>query len=264
MVSQARDGHLRLDPRVLLAFAAIWFVWGSTFPAIRILVLQIPPLFAAGMRFSIAGLALFTVLRLLREPNPSAREWRNLVSTSLCMFVLTYGPLFWAEQYVTSSVTSILEATLPITTLVLEVFVFRSQALRWREMTGVALGFIGVLLLLFRNEKQDVPLLPSLVILAAAVAWSTGAVLSKRLSLPSSRALTAACQMMLGGFVLLGLSLLRGELHTPPHFTLTATLAVIYLIVFARCSPIRLTCGCLAGFRPPAFPVTPTSTHWLR
>jgi drug/metabolite transporter (DMT)-like permease len=99
-------------------------------------------------------------------------------------------------------------------------------------MTGVALGFIGVLLLLFRNEKQDVPLLPSLVILAAAVAWSTGAVLSKRLSLPSSRALTAACQMMLGGFVLLGLSLLRGELHTPPHFTLTATLAMSYLIVF--------------------------------
>ena len=231
-VTQSRAATTRIDPRVVLAFLAIYVLWGSTFLAIRIAVLQIPPFLAAGLRFFTAGVVLHAFMRARGDPNPTPLEWRNLAVIALCMFVATYGPLFWAEQYVTSSITSVIEATLPITTIVLEVFVFRTQSPHWRQMTGVVVGFCGVALLLFNNQSQHVPVIPCLVILASGIAWSFGAVLSSHLTLPRSRPLTAGSQMMLGGAGLLALSVTFGELNPRPHFTAQAILAVAYLIVF--------------------------------
>ena len=99
--------------REALAFGAIYILWGGTFLAIRIAVLEIPPFFTAGLRFFVAGSALYGFTRICGQPRPSRIEWRNLALIGLCMFVLTYGPLFWAEQYVSSSVTAVIEATLP-------------------------------------------------------------------------------------------------------------------------------------------------------
>src|ERR1700721_2369892 len=141
----------RLDVGVVLAFAAIYVLWGGTFLAIRIAVLQIPPFFTAGVRFSTAGILLHAFMRLRGEPRLTLIEWRNTAIIGLCMFVLTYGPLFWAEQYVSSSITSVIEASLPITTVTLEVFVFRRHPLQWRLLAGVALGFFGIALLLVGN-----------------------------------------------------------------------------------------------------------------
>ena len=220
-----------LDVRVLLAFAAIYILWGATFLAIRVAVLEIPPFFTAGSRFLVAGLLLHAFMRWRGQPNPTALEWRNLAIIGLCMFVLTYGPLFWAEQYVTSSITSVIEATLPITTIVLEVLVFRSQPAEWRQVCGVILGFSGVALLLFHNGEQHLAIMPCLVILAAGIAWSLGAVLSRRLRLPSSPPLAAGAEMMLGGAVLLGLSAAAGEMHPFPHVPLRAGVALVYLVI---------------------------------
>ena len=232
MVMPNRAGILPVDVRVVLAFGAIYILWGATFLAIRIAVLQIPPFFTAGLRFFIAGLVLHTFMRLRGEPNLSPIEWRNTAIIGLCMFVATYGPLFWAEQYVSSSITSVIEASLPITTVTLEVFIFRKQRLQWRLLAGVALGFFGIALLLVNNAGQDVEVIPCLVILVAGIAWSLGAVLSSQLALPRSRPLTAGTQMMLGGAVLLALSASTGEMHPFPHIPLRAGLALLYLIVF--------------------------------
>jgi len=221
-----------IEVRLILAFGAIYVLWGATFLAIRIAVLEIPPFFTAGLRFFIAGILLHSFMRFRGEPKLSSIEWRNTALIGLCMFVATYGPLFWAEQYVSSSITSVIEASLPITTVTLEVFVFRKQQLQWRLMAGVALGFFGIALLLVNNGGQDVAVIPCLVILAAGVAWSLGAVLSGQLVLPRSRPLTAGTQMMLGGAVLLILSASTGEMHPFPHITLRAGLALFYLIVF--------------------------------
>ncbi len=221
----------RLSLSVIVAFAAIYILWGATFLAMRVAVLLIPPFFTAGTRFLLAGSLLFCFMRARGQPNPSLREWRNLAIIGTCMFVVTYGPLFWAVQYVSSSITSIIEATLPITALVLEVFVFRTQPIRWAQLAGVALGFTGVAFLLLGNAKQHLPLVPCLVILAAGVSWSLGAVLSRRLALPASPPLSAGAQMMLGGAVLLALSAATGEMHPLPRISLEAGLALAYLIV---------------------------------
>ena len=227
----------RLDLRVVLAFTAIYVLWGATFLAIRIAVLEVPPFFSSGVRFFVAGALLYVFMRLRGQPSPSAAEWRAIATIALCMFVATYGALFWAEQYVPSGITSVLEATLPITTVALEVFVFRQQPFRWRTLAAVALGFSGVAWLLIRND-QPFPGLPCVVILAGGAAWSLGAVLTRSLPRPKSLALSAGAQMMLGGAVLLALSQATGELHSFPRISLRAGLALTYLIV----------AGSLAGF----------------
>ena len=127
----------RLDLRLVMAFFAIYFLWGATFLAIRVAVLEIPPFFTAGLRFFTAGVILYVCMRGRGEPAPSVKQWRSLTVIALCMFVLTYGPLFWASQFVPSSVTAVIEAMLPIIAMVLEVFVFRRQPFRWRMLAAV-------------------------------------------------------------------------------------------------------------------------------
>lgn len=219
-----------MDARIALAFAAIYIFWGGTFLAIRIAVLQLPPFFASGVRFLVAGAVLYSLMRLRGQPSPTLGEWRTIAVTSLCLFVATYASLFWAEQFVPSGVASVLEATLPITAMVLEVFLFRQQPFRWRMGAAVLLGFLGVAWLLVRNQHAF-PAIPCLVILASGVAWSLGGVLTRSMKRPPSPALTAGGQMLLGGMTLLLLAQATGELRTPPHVTLRAAAALLYLIV---------------------------------
>jgi drug/metabolite transporter (DMT)-like permease len=228
----------RIDIRVMLAFFAIYVLWGGTFLAIRIAVLQIPPLFTAGLRFLIAGILLYGFMRVRGHPRPTNAEWRSLAVMGLLMFVATYGALFWAEQYVPSGITSVIEATLPLITLALEVFVFRHQPWRWSMLLAVLMGFGGVALLLFENTRQTYALLPCAVILAGGTSWSLGAVLTRSMPLPKSRPLTAGAAMMLGGGTLLALSGLSGEMHPLPHIPWRAAWALLYLII----------CGSLVAF----------------
>jgi drug/metabolite transporter (DMT)-like permease len=229
-----KAGNLKIDVdmRVVLAFGAIYVLWGTTFLAIRIAVLEFPPLFTAGLRFFIAGTLLYAYMRARGRPNPCAIEWRNLALISICMFVVTYGAIFWAEQYVSSGVTSVIEAALPIIAIILEMFVFRTLRPEVRLFGAVLVGFCGVALLFIDNRAQQLAVLPCLAILAGGIAWSVGAVLSGQLTLPRSKPMTAGIEMMLGGAVLLLLSAICGEMRPFPHLSLRAGLALAYLIVF--------------------------------
>ena len=218
------------DIRVFLAFAAIYVLWGSTYLAIRIAVQQVPPLFAAGSRFFLAGTLLYAAMRFWGRPRPSGKEWGSLVAIGSLMFVITYGAVFWAEQYVPSGFTSVLEATLPLITIALEVFVFRQQRFRWSLLVAIVVGFVGVLLLLMHNA-QHVALLPCVAILGGGTAWSLGAVLTRALPLPKSKGITAGAEMLFGGAILLILSALTGEMHPFPHVSAKAVGALLYLVI---------------------------------
>src|SRR3984885_2444681 len=224
--------------RVLLAFFAIYVLWGTSFLAIRIAVQEVPPLFAAGTRFFVAGILLYGFMRLRGRTKPTASQWRSLALLGLLMFVAEYGPLFWAEKYVPSGIASVLEATLPLITMAMETWVFRRQRFHWPLLAAILLGFCGVSVLLFRNGEQQFGWLPCVAILAGATTWSLGSVLNRSLDLPESRPLTSGAAMLLGGGMLLVLSASFGELHPLPHVSLRAALALLYLIV----------CGSLLGF----------------
>jgi drug/metabolite transporter (DMT)-like permease len=220
----------KIDFRVILAFAAIYVLWGSTYLAIRVAVQQVPPFFAAGIRFFIAGALLYAAMRFAGRPAPTRKEWGSLSLIGCLMFVVTYGAVFWAEQFVPSGFTSVLEATLPIITIALEVFVFRQQRFRWSLLLSIVVGFVGVLLLLLRNP-QHVAILPCVAILGGGTAWSLGAVLTRSLALPHSKGITAGAEMWLGGAILLVLSALTGEMHPFPHVSAKAVGALAYLVV---------------------------------
>jgi drug/metabolite transporter (DMT)-like permease len=228
----------RFNATLLAAFFSIYVLWGTTFLAIRFAVAEIPPLLAAGARFFVAGVALYGFTRFKRASRPSAAQWRSLALIGFLMFVAEYGPLFWAEKYVSSGVTSVLAATLPLTTLILEIVVFRKQRFRWSALGATGLGFCGVAVLLLPNREQHVALAPTLAILAGSTCWSLGSVLTRSLDLPESKTVTAGASMLLGGGMLLGLSLLLGEWNPLPHVSLRAGLALLYLII----------CGSLIGF----------------
>src|SRR6202453_4582497 len=227
-----------LDVRVLLAFFAIYVLWGTTFLAIRIAVAELPPLFAAGARFFTAGVLLYAFMRLKGEAGPSRKQWRNLLVMGLLMFVAEYGPLFWAEKYVPSGIASVLEATIPLITLALEMLILRQQRLRWTVLVSTGIGFCGVGVLLLPGAQGQVAFWPCAAILAGAVTWSLGSVLTRSMDLPKSRPLAAGAAMMLGGGILLALSASFGDMHPLPHISLRAGLALVYLIV----------CGSLVAF----------------
>jgi drug/metabolite transporter (DMT)-like permease len=221
-----------------MAFLAIYVLWGTTFLAIRIAVHEVPPLFAAGVRFFTAGVLLYVFTRLRGTAGPTRLEWKNLAVIGLVMFVAEYGPLFWAEKYLTSGLTSILAATIPLITIALEMLVFHMQPFRWGVMGATLLGFFGVGVLVLPNSGGNVALVPCLAVLLGSVGWALGSVLQRRMKMPASRPLTSGGAMMLGGAGLLVLSGMFGELHPFPHVSLRAALALGYLI----------TCGSLLAF----------------
>jgi drug/metabolite transporter (DMT)-like permease len=230
-VSQASSKKGRgQDLRVIAAFFAIYVIWGSTFLAIRTAVLLVPPWLCAGIRFFTAGLILYAFSRLRGETAPTKQEWRSLATIGGLMFSVTYGALFWAEQYVPSGITSVLEATLPLFTVVLEVFVFRQQRFQWRVVLALVTGFCGVAVMLLKTGEGGLKLWPCLAVLGGSLAWSTGSVLTRSLPLPKSRLVTAGAEMMLGGSGLLALSVVTGELHPFPTIPMKAAIALVYLI----------------------------------
>lgn len=234
VVSIAREGResesFRL--RLVLSFFAIYVLWGTTFLAIRIAVEELPPLFAAGARFFTAGVVLYGFMLARRETRPTLRQWRSLTIMALLMFVAEYGPLFWAEKYVPSGVVSVLAATLPILTMILEMLILRQQRMRPMVAVAVLIGFAGVAILLMPGGRLHIALVPCLAILAGATTWSLGSVLTRSMELPKSRPVTAGAAMMLGGAMLLAISAGFGEMHPFPHISLRAGFAVLYLIVF--------------------------------
>jgi drug/metabolite transporter (DMT)-like permease len=214
----------------LLSFAAIYFLWGSTFLAIRIAVASVPPLFAAGVRFFLAGAALYAWARLRGGAKPSRLEWRNLAMQSTLLFLIAYGGLFWAEQTLPSGVASVLVATIPVWTALLQIGILRKESFRWSLVAGIVLGLVGVAVLAL-DPGESFKLAACLAVLGSAVSWSTGTVLSKVLVLPKSMTISSGSQMLLGGSMLLTCSGLLGEWQPAPHISPRAGLAILYLSV---------------------------------
>src|ERR1700722_1221135 len=102
MESTAHRPQFRTTSKILLAFAIIYFVWGSTFLAIRVGVREVPPFLLAAIRFLIAGLVLFLWSLARGERSPTARQWRSISLLAVLIFGVDYGLLFWAEQRVPS------------------------------------------------------------------------------------------------------------------------------------------------------------------
>src|ERR1700726_302595 len=145
--------------KTLLAFAIIYFVWGSTFLAIRVGVREVPPLLLASMRFFIAGVVLSVWMRLRGPPSPSPREWLAASVLAVCIFVVDYGLLFWAEQRVPSGIAAVMLATIPVFMTLSEIIFLRTQRLTVRLALALLVGIAGVSVLVSRSfSLGEVPI----------------------------------------------------------------------------------------------------------
>src|SRR6266581_8267755 len=222
--------------KILAAFAIIYFVWGSTYLAIRVGVREMPPFLMAGLRFTVAGLALYGWMRLSGVPSPSWREWRAATILGTLMFLIDYACLFWAEQRVPSGVAAVILATIPVCITLLEIIFLRTQQLTLRLSLGLAVGILGVAVLM--NPSSSLGEAPldrggAIALLVACCGWSVGTIVSQRLVLPKSKAMSASAQMFSGGVQLLLLAALAGEFA---HFhaqevSRIAWFSLIYLII---------------------------------
>src|SRR5271154_4089336 len=130
--------------KTLLAFAIIYFVWGSTFLAIRVGVHEVPPFLFAAMRFLVAGLVLYGWMIAQGERSPNRRQWMSVFLIALLIFVFDYGLLFWAEQRVPSGVAAVMLAMIPVFMALSEIIFLRTQRLTVRLALALLVGIGGV------------------------------------------------------------------------------------------------------------------------
>src|ERR1700741_5214444 len=137
--------------KVLLAFAIIYLVWGSTFLAIRVGVREVPPFLLAALRFLIAGAILCGWMIARGERSPSGRQWISAFLLAVLIFVLDYGLLFWAEQRVPSGIAAVMMATIPVFMALSEIIFLRTQRLTLRLALALVIGLAGVAVLVNRS-----------------------------------------------------------------------------------------------------------------
>ncbi|MGH9495344.1 MAG: EamA family transporter [Candidatus Sulfotelmatobacter sp.] len=200
--------------KVLLAFTIIYFVWGSTFLAIRVGVREVPPLLLAGMRFFIAGIILYAWMRATGAPSPTGREWGSATLLAVLIFVFDYGLLFWAEKRVPSGIAAVMLATIPAFMTLSEIFIMKTQRLTARLAIALFVGLGGVAVLVSRSRALAGPPIDTVgacALLVAAISWSVASALTRKLTLPQSKAMSAAAQMSAGGILLFLAAALLGE-----------------------------------------------------
>jgi drug/metabolite transporter (DMT)-like permease len=222
--------------KVLLAFAIIYFVWGSTFLAIRVGVREVPPFLLAGIRFLIAGIVLYGWMRARGTPSPTVREWGAASILATLIFVFDYGLLFWAERRVPSGIAAVMMATIPAFMAIAEIVFLRTQRLTWRLALALLLGMAGVAVLVLPAMslgEAPVDTWGACALIFAAVSWSVAASLSRKLPSPADKVMSSGIQMLAGGVLLMLTAALLGEFggFQVQSVSRGAWLSLTYLIV---------------------------------
>src|SRR5258706_3065351 len=222
--------------KTLLAFAIIYFVWGSTYLAIRVGVREVPPFLLAAMRFLIAGLVLYGWMMARGERSPSGRQWMSVSLLAVLIFVLDYGLVFWAEQRVPSGMAAVMLATIPVFMTLSEIIFLRTQRLTLRLALALLIGVAGVVVLMSGALSVGGPPIDpvgAVALIIAAMSWAASSVLTRKLLLPASKVMSSGAQMLAGGVFLTLTAAALGEFRNfhPTSVSRGAWFSLLYLIV---------------------------------
>jgi drug/metabolite transporter (DMT)-like permease len=169
-------------------------------------------------------------------PVPTWREWISATGLGALIFVLNYGCLFWAEQRVPSGVAAVVFATEPVFIALLEIIFLRTQKLTVRLGLALIVGICGVAVLMNRSfslAEAAIDRAGAIALLVASASWSIGTILTRRVPLPVSKAMSAAAQMLTGGALLFVLAAVSGEFKGfhAQAVPWNAWFALVYLII---------------------------------
>ena len=227
--------------QLALGFAAIYILWGSTYLAIRWGVATIPPFVMGAVRFLFAGVALYAWCRVRGAAKPSALEWRNAAIIGALLLFIGNGAVSWSEQRVSSGMTSLVLASVPLWMVLGERVLGKKPTVL--QLVGVAVGLVGVgLLVLPANGAKGAAIDPigAIVLTLGALSWTAGSLYSRQAVMAKPAALAIAMQMLAAGALFLILAALTGQLQATEVSAVStrSALSVVYLIVF----------GSLVGF----------------
>ena len=215
----------------------VYVIWGTTYLAIRVVNETMPPLLSAGVRFVIAGAALYlwAIRRGDRQgDHPTMRQWRSALIVGALLLVGGNGGVVWAERTVPSGVVALIIALVPLWMALFDRITLR-RPLGGRTVVGLVLGFAGTALLVGQGvDAGSFDLRGAMFAFGASIAWATGSLYSRNAPLPKRPFVGNGMQQLLGGALLLLVGTLVGELGSIDidEFSRASLLALGYLIVF--------------------------------
>lgn len=226
--------------KIVLALFIVYIVWGSTYLAIRVAVLGVPPFIFCSIRYLIAGGFMLGLGFLLKEPLPNKFELRSAILSGLLLLVGGNGSIVWAEQRIPSNLGALVVATMPIWLLLFEGMRPDGERPSRRGLFGVGIGMVGMAILMgpsLIGKQLDAPIVFPLMALLGSMLWSFGQTYTRHTGMPRSQILSNGIAMFASGVAFGGLSLLMRE---PLHKIWaqpapSALWAILYLIVFGSC-----------------------------
>ena len=219
-----------VEARLIACLAAVYLIWGSTYLAMRFVVAELPPLLTASLRFGSAGLVLLVIAKRRGSPWPRLADWLRVLPIGALMFCVGNGFVAISQLSVSSGGAAVVCATMPLWVGVLGAFT--GQRPTRREWLSLAVGFVGIMVLIGGPSLQGEPLHVVLILLAP-VGWALGSLLVRRLPGPVGKDafMLPAMEMLTGGAVLAIVGGLRGE-QLSHDVSATAWLALGYLWLF--------------------------------
>jgi drug/metabolite transporter (DMT)-like permease len=223
--------------RILLSFGCVYIVWGSTYLAMRYGVEVLPPFVLGSVRFLISGPILLIACAIARvKMRPSRRELGLLALIGVLMLGGGNTSVIWAEQYLSSGLAALLVATIPLYAALIEVFLPHGEGLPARGWVGVAIGFLGLIFLVWPGLRNSLhgdnrELIAIGVTLVGALCWTAASVISRRTTINISGFAAAGWQMLFAGVFNAGLMVTTGGYHGA-QWGVQAWTSVIYLVTF--------------------------------
>jgi drug/metabolite transporter (DMT)-like permease len=222
---------------LIAAFAAIYLIWGSTYLAIRFAVETLPPFLMTAVRFVIAGGLMYAWARMRGAERPTRKHWWAATLVGVLMLVFGVGGVSWAEQRIPSGAAALIVAVGPLSMVLVDWLFFRGERPSLRVWVGIALGFVGVALLIGPEQLAGAGRIDAVgvgIILVGTVTWSFGSLYSRGSHLPSSPVLATGMEMFAGGVVLFLLGSVVGEWGSlgDSQVSFLSVASVAYLAVF--------------------------------
>ena len=223
--------------KVLLAFLAVYVLWGSSYISIRVAIESIPPFLMSGTRNVLAGLLLGGWAFSRGAVRPSAPEIRATAVTGLLMLCLGNGSVTWGEMFTASGRVALIVSMTPVWFVLIEWLRPGGTRPSRMLMTGLTIGASGVALLVgadaLSGKHDAAATVAELIVLGGSLSWALGSMYSRHVPLPESNAVASTLQMMFAGSYLVAFGMLRGEWNSfhVEQVTTRSLVAFVYLVL---------------------------------
>jgi drug/metabolite transporter (DMT)-like permease len=218
------------------AWIVVCVVWGTTYLGIRVALESVPVALLAGIRWTAAGALLAALLPLFGERLPHPRTWGSIAIAGFLMAVIGNGGVVWAQQHVASGLAAVVVAMVPFWTVLIEAALPKGEKLAARTLSGLGIGFLGIVVLVWPEltlggQEGRMFIAGVFALQIACFGWALGTSYTKRNAIAGSPLGAAAMQMLLSGFMLMGIGTAAGE-WGQLSFTGRTAAAMIYLVLF--------------------------------